>query len=52
MEDMLFFDDEQFNIDDTTHLGILSVLVKEGMTMQVLMNGLKKFSDTRAKAGK
>lgn len=44
---MLFFDDEQRNIVDLERLGVVSVLVKNGMTMKVLMDGLKKFSDIR-----
>jgi len=44
---MLFFDDEHRNIVDLERLGVVSILVKNGMTMQVLMDGLKKFSDIR-----
>lgn len=44
---MLFFDDEHRNIVDLQHLGVVSILVRNGMTMQVLMNGLKEFSDAR-----
>lgn len=44
---MLFFDDEHRNIVDLERLGVVSILVKNGMTMQVLMNGFKKFSDAR-----
>lgn len=44
---MLFFDDEQRNIEDLECLGIVCVLVKNGMTMQVLMDGLKMYSDVR-----
>lgn len=47
LEDMLFFDDEQRNIVDLERLGVISILVKNGMTIKVLMDGLKKFSDTR-----
>lgn len=47
LEDMLFFDDEHRNIVDLERLGVISVLVKNGMTMKVLMDGLKKFSDAR-----
>lgn len=48
LKDMIFFDDEQRNIVDLERLGVVSILVKNGMTMQVLMNGLKKFSDIRS----
>lgn len=44
---MIFFDDEHRNIVDLERLGVVSILVKKGMSMKVLMNGLKKFSDTR-----
>jgi len=44
---MLFFDDEHRNIVDLERIGVISVLVKNGMTMKVLMDGLKKFSDAR-----
>lgn len=44
---MLFFDDEQRNITDLERLGVVSILVKNGMTIQVLMDGLKTFSDKR-----
>lgn len=47
LEDMIFFDDEHRNIVDLERLGVISVLVKNGMTMKVLMDGLKKFSDKR-----
>jgi len=45
---MIFFDDEQRNIVDLERLGVVSILVKNGMTMPVLINGLKKFSDARS----
>lgn len=44
---MLFFDDEYRNIADLEKLGVVSILVKDGMTIKVLMDGLKKFSDKR-----
>lgn len=47
LEDMLLFDDERRNIEDLEYLGIVCVLVKNGMTMQVLMDGLKTYSDVR-----
>jgi len=48
LEEMIFFDDEQRNIVDLERLGVVSILVKNGMTMPVLINGLKKFSDIRS----
>lgn len=47
LEDMLFFDDENRNISDLERLGVVSILVKNGMTIKVLMDGLKTFSDRR-----
>lgn len=44
---MVFFDDEHRNINDLEKMGVISVLVKDGMTLKVLMDGLQKFSDTR-----
>lgn len=48
LEDMVFFDDEQRNIVVLERLGVVSILVKNGMTMPVLISGLKKFSDIRS----
>jgi len=45
---MIFFDDEERNIRDVGRLGVVSILVKNGMTMPVLMNGLEQFSDIRS----
>jgi len=47
LADMVFFDDEHRNINDLEKMGVISVLVKDGMTLKVLMDGLQKFSDTR-----
>lgn len=41
---MMFFDDEQRNISDLNKVGVLSILVKNGMTHEVIDHGLKKFS--------
>ncbi|XP_035739518.1 magnesium-dependent phosphatase 1-like [Vespa mandarinia] len=43
-KDMMFFDDEQRNISDLNKIGVLSILVKNGMTHEVIDYGLKKFS--------
>ncbi|CAI6348495.1 unnamed protein product [Macrosiphum euphorbiae] len=48
LDEMIFFDDEQRNIVDLERLGVVSILVKNGMTMPVLINGLKTFSDIRS----
>lgn len=47
LQDMLFFDDEHRNIADLERLGVVSIMVKNGMTVKVLMDGLKTFSDRR-----
>lgn len=39
---MIFFDDETRNIVDISKLGVTSVLVKNGMTMTVLREGLEQ----------
>lgn len=41
-KDMIFFDDETRNIVDISKLGVTSVLVKNGMTMTVLREGLEQ----------
>ncbi|KAJ8667962.1 hypothetical protein QAD02_009625 [Eretmocerus hayati] len=44
-EEMIFFDDEQRNITDLTKVGVLSILVKDGVSHQVIQDALKKFSN-------
>lgn len=41
--EMLFFDDEQRNIDDLEPLGITCVHIEHGMTMEILKEGLEKY---------
>lgn len=41
---MIFFDDEHRNIRDLTEVGVLSILVKDGVTTNVINNALCKFS--------
>ncbi|XP_033221553.1 magnesium-dependent phosphatase 1-like isoform X2 [Belonocnema kinseyi] len=43
-KDMLFFDDESRNIADLTKLGVLSILVKNGVSHAVIKEGLAQFS--------
>lgn len=43
-KDMIFFDDEQRNISDLNKVGVLSILVKNGVTHEVIDQGLKKFA--------
>lgn len=42
---MIFFDDEQRNIRDLTELGVLSILVKNGVNNNVIKEGLDKFAN-------
>ncbi|KAG8033978.1 hypothetical protein G9C98_008459 [Cotesia typhae] len=43
-KDMIFFDDEHRNIYDLTEAGVLSILVKDGVTKSVIAEGLNKFN--------
>lgn len=45
---MLFFDDEFRNIEDLERLGVVSVFVRHGMTMKLLLDGLHKFSERKS----
>ncbi|XP_060677460.1 magnesium-dependent phosphatase 1 [Hemiscyllium ocellatum] len=42
--EMIFFDDEPRNITDVEKLGVLCVLVRNGMTLKLLQEGLAKFA--------
>ena len=44
---MIFFDDEQRNISDLTKVGVLSILVRNGVTHKVIQDGLKEFASKR-----
>lgn len=46
-KDMIFFDDEQRNISDLNKVGVLSILVKDGVTHKVIEEGLKQFVSKR-----
>lgn len=41
---MIFFDDEDRNIQDITRLGVLSILVRNGVTQKVVENGLAEYT--------
>lgn len=41
---MIVFESNQSYIDEIEKLGIITVLVKNGMTMRVLIDGLVKYS--------
>ncbi|XP_043286517.1 magnesium-dependent phosphatase 1-like [Venturia canescens] len=43
-KDMIFFDDEHRNIEDLTKVGVLSILVENGVTKKVIEEGLNKFT--------
>lgn len=44
---MIFFDDEQRNISDLTKVGVLSILVPDGLTHKVVQEGIQRFSTER-----
>lgn len=48
---ILFFDDEFRNIKDVTALGVLCILVENGMNMKVLKSGLKQYEVKESKSG-
>ncbi|KAK2155477.1 hypothetical protein LSH36_239g03014 [Paralvinella palmiformis] len=43
-EDMLFFDDSYVNIRMVSELGVVCVYVRQGMTLDLLREGLEKFA--------
>ncbi|XAR72407.1 Protein-tyrosine-phosphatase [Bertholletia excelsa] len=45
---MLFFDDENRNIQAVSKMGVSSILVGKGFTLGALREGLKKFSENSA----
>lgn len=40
---MIFFDDEQRNISDLTKVGVLSILVRDGVTKKLVEDSISKF---------
>lgn len=40
---MLFFDDEQRNISDLTKVGVKSILVKDGVNLNLVKTALEEF---------
>ncbi|XP_019873486.1 magnesium-dependent phosphatase 1 [Aethina tumida] len=42
-KDMIFFDDEQRNISDLTKVGVLSILVRDGVTKKLVEDSISKF---------
>ena len=47
-KDMIFFDDEGRNIRDVSELGVLSILVKNGVTKKVVNDAIQQFSAQRS----
>lgn len=45
---MLFFDDEHRNIQDLNKAGVLSILVKNGVSHKVIEDALAKFVKERS----
>lgn len=42
---MMFFDDEQRNINEVSKLGVVSIFVEEGVSKHVIENGIRKFQE-------
>lgn len=40
---MMFFDDDHRNISEVTKLGVVSIIVRQGITKQVIEEGMQKF---------
>lgn len=40
---MLFFDDEDRNIHDLSNVGVVSILVRNGINKKLIENGIKEF---------
>ncbi|XP_034950883.1 magnesium-dependent phosphatase 1-like [Chelonus insularis] len=43
-ENMIFFDDENRNIEDVSKLGVQSILVRDGVTKTIVEKALQKFN--------
>lgn len=41
---MMFFDDEQRNIDDVSNLGVVSVYVRDGVSKELVEEGMQIFN--------
>ncbi|XP_014209756.1 magnesium-dependent phosphatase 1-like [Copidosoma floridanum] len=46
-KDMIFFDDEQRNISDLVKIGVLSILVRDGVSHKVVQDGLTEFASRK-----
>lgn len=45
---MIFFDDEQRNINDVSKLGVVSIFVRDGVSKNVIEEGMKQFKSRRS----
>jgi magnesium-dependent phosphatase 1 len=44
-QDMIFFDDDPWNISEVSKLGVVSILTPDGVTQQVWEQGLRIFAE-------
>jgi magnesium-dependent phosphatase 1 len=45
--EMIFFDDDSFNVRDVATLGVISILTPDGVTREVFQQGLASFAQAR-----
>ena len=48
VEEMVFFDDQQGNIDDVSNIGVVSVLTPKGVEMKHFEEALTRYAAARA----
>lgn len=46
---MLFFDDEHRNIRDLEQLGVVSILVEDGISLEVVEKGMEIYATRQSK---
>lgn len=46
-EDMLFLDNERWNITEVSKLGVVSLYTPDGVTEQVWQKGLRMFAESK-----
>lgn len=44
---MIFFDDENRNISDINKIGVLSILVKDGVNHALIKKGLEQYANKK-----
>lgn len=49
LNEMIFFDDEDRNIKDLEKHGVVSILVKNGISKNVIQEGIERFANLRRK---